>query len=83
MILCEGFNPSLIVDRHDPEGEGAVVMPLPSQAHQKKWNKRCDQVFLPFDWSDSLVGRDAPVVPVVIDPILARKLRPHQVEGVS
>lgn len=81
MIICEGCNLSLIEDRHDPEGEGAVVMPSPSQAHQKKWNKRCDQVFPPLDWSDSVVCRDAPVVPVVIDPILARKLRPHQVEG--
>lgn len=28
-------------------------------------------------------GRNYPVVPVVIDPIVARKLRPHQVEGVK
>ena len=27
--------------------------------------------------------RNYPVVPVVIDPIVARKLRPHQVEGVK
>lgn len=26
-------------------------------------------------------SRSLPVVPVVIDPILARRLRPHQVEG--
>ncbi|KAI0081996.1 hypothetical protein K474DRAFT_1612582 [Panus rudis PR-1116 ss-1] len=27
--------------------------------------------------------KNAPIVPVVLDPILARKLRPHQVEGVK
>ncbi|KAI0344614.1 hypothetical protein BDW22DRAFT_1482814 [Trametopsis cervina] len=27
--------------------------------------------------------KNAPIVPVVIDPILARRLRPHQVEGVK
>ncbi|EKM54084.1 uncharacterized protein PHACADRAFT_29344 [Phanerochaete carnosa HHB-10118-sp] len=27
--------------------------------------------------------KNAPVVPVVIDPIIARKLRPHQIEGVK
>lgn len=27
--------------------------------------------------------RNAPVVPVVIDPIITRKLRPHQIEGVK
>jgi len=26
-------------------------------------------------------GRNRPVVPVVLDPLLAKKLRPHQVEG--
>jgi DNA repair and recombination protein RAD54B len=27
------------------------------------------------------ISRSLPTVPVVIDPILARRLRPHQVEG--
>jgi hypothetical protein len=29
------------------------------------------------------VFRNSPVIPVVIDPILARHLRPHQVDGVK
>ncbi|KAI0266687.1 P-loop containing nucleoside triphosphate hydrolase protein [Gloeopeniophorella convolvens] len=33
--------------------------------------------------SDRFNKKSLPVVPVVIDPILARRLRPHQVEGVK
>lgn len=35
-----------------------------------------------IDWCISIAARNAPVVPVVIEPILARRLRPHQIEGV-
>lgn len=33
-------------------------------------------------WAALRPFRQRPLVPVVIDPLLAQKLRPHQVEGV-
>jgi DNA repair and recombination protein RAD54B len=32
--------------------------------------------------SPLMLSRNLPIVPVVLDPIVARKLRPHQLEGV-
>ena len=56
----------MLVVRHDPTAEGAIVMKAPTKDHIKKFNKK-----------------GLPVVPVVIDPVLGRRLRPHQVEGVK
>lgn len=49
---------------HNPNATGAVVLPRPSEAHQKRWNSK----------------HNYPVVDVVIDPILGLKLRDHQKE---
>ncbi|KAG8743010.1 helicase [Ceratobasidium sp. 414] len=51
---------------HDPNGDGALVLTAPDDAHQRKHNTK-----------------NLPVVPVVVDPLLAKFLRPHQREGVQ
>lgn len=66
--------------RHDPDAPGAVVMKAPTKDHQAKYNKK---------WGFLLIAqihvltwcRNLPVVPVVIDPVIVRHLRPHQKEG--
>ncbi|KAI0812391.1 SNF2 family N-terminal domain-containing protein [Irpex lacteus] len=82
---------------HDPLAEGAIVMPAPNADHIARYNKKCVSlpshlpVFFssvsPSSSSSSLLRdeetQNAPVVPVVIDPVLARRLREHQVEGVK
>ncbi|KAF8750669.1 SNF2 family N-terminal domain [Rhizoctonia solani] len=56
LALCE----------YDPDADGALVMPTPNEAHQKKYNTK-----------------NLPVVPVVVDPMLTKFLRPHQREGIQ
>ncbi|KAG9091202.1 helicase, partial [Ceratobasidium sp. UAMH 11750] len=51
---------------HDPNGDGALVLTAPDDAHQHRHNTK-----------------NLPVVPVVVDPLLAKFLRPHQREGVQ
>ncbi|KAF8745711.1 SNF2 family N-terminal domain, partial [Rhizoctonia solani] len=51
---------------YDPDADGALVMPTPNEAHQKKYNTK-----------------NLPVVPVVVDPMLTKFLRPHQREGIQ
>ena len=71
---------------HDPDADGAVVMKEPGEEYHKKHNKRYVSNPLathPDELSFGDIYRHQPVVSVVIDPILARKLRPHQVEGVK
>ncbi|GAA5989028.1 hypothetical protein JCM10908_006278 [Rhodotorula pacifica] len=50
----------------DPEGEGALVMLRPDEAHQAEYNKA-----------------NAPIVDVVVDPVISSKLRDHQRSGVA
>ena len=68
--------------RHDPEAEGAIVLKPPNKVHESKYNKRSVNVALSLclGFEFTLI-RGRPVVPVVLDPLLARHLRPHQVEG--
>ncbi|KAG9095961.1 helicase, partial [Ceratobasidium sp. 370] len=51
---------------HDPNGDGALVLTAPDDAHQCRHNTK-----------------KLPVVSVVVDPLLAKFLRPHQREGVQ
>jgi DNA repair and recombination protein RAD54B len=71
------------LSRHDPRAEGAVVMKAPTEEHLNRFNKK--YVTPPSAAFERSYGtgfpRSLPTVPVVIDPILARRLRPHQVEG--
>ena len=57
-------------------------MKAPSKEHQAKYNKKSvfkRNAMMPADNETSL--RSLPVVPVVVDPVLSRHLRPHQKEG--
>jgi len=56
-------------------------MKEPTKAHMKKYNKRfgCRHIFTTSAVFISI--RNLAVVPVVVDPILSRKMRPHQKEG--
>ena len=71
--------------RHDPNAPDAVTMKPPDDAHITKYNKKSVAFahLLSLALKTRVLCRNAPVVPVVIDPILARKLRPHQIEGVK
>ncbi|KAF8317932.1 hypothetical protein DL93DRAFT_2186416 [Clavulina sp. PMI_390] len=51
---------------HDPNAPNALVMPSPDNDHQRRFNKKKNEV-----------------VPVVIDPVIGNKLRPHQRDGVT
>ena len=72
-----------VYDRHDPTAEGAIVMMEPGPEYHKKYNKRYDIELPACEQKLTFSFRSAPVVPVVIDPVLGRKLRPHQIEGVK
>ncbi|KAF9515524.1 hypothetical protein BS47DRAFT_1293769 [Hydnum rufescens UP504] len=52
--------------RHDASAPNALVMPNPTESHQKKFNRKGSEI-----------------VPVVVDPIIGKNLRPHQREGVT
>ena len=56
-------------------------MKAPTEEHLDRFSKKC--VTPPSALSSILTefSRSLPIVPVVIDPVLARRLRPHQVEG--
>ena len=56
-------------------------MKAPTEEHLDRFTKKC--VTPPSALSSILTefSRSLPIVPVVIDPVLARRLRPHQVEG--
>ena len=55
-------------------------MKAPSASHQLRFNHQC--VFSSVFFNSCQPScRNKPVVPVVIDPVLGRKLRPHQIEG--
>lgn len=71
--------PAPAVPRHDPDAEGAIVMPRPSDSYLRRNNRKCvgDCDFLA---TNSL--RDHAVVDVVLDPHIGKALRPHQVKGV-
>jgi DNA repair and recombination protein RAD54B len=61
-------------------------MRTPTEEHSNRFNKKWVTPSLPpstaLEYSIlTEISRSLPVVPVVIDPILARRLRPHQVEG--
>lgn len=84
---------------HDPSGEFAIVLydptvedkPVTKEEEQKKVNEgRATKVDGPIVHKSlaEILGlkekvEDRPRVPVVIDPKLAKVLRPHQVEGVK
>ena len=73
---------SCVYHRHDPDAPDALVMPKPSKEHEKKYNK-WGIVCRPYLCTNTyLISRSAQVTPVVVDPIIAKKLRPHQREGV-
>ena len=55
----------------------------PGEAFHKKHNKRSTSNIRYTRGVLTSSLRHQPVVPVVIDPLLARKLRPHQIEGVK
>ncbi|KAJ3136146.1 hypothetical protein HK100_002072 [Physocladia obscura] len=61
---------------HDPEADDALVLFAP---------KILSQVELFERTKSSVIGQSAPVqeIPVVVDPVLAKVLRKHQVEGVQ
>lgn len=56
-------------------------MKEPNVEHQKKYNKRSDSRLFNKFCKDLSPCRERPVVPVVIDPVLGRHLRTHQIEG--
>jgi DNA repair and recombination RAD54-like protein len=83
---------------HDPSGEFAIVLydptvddkPEPKQGEEEKKEAGqvvLDQPLVHKSLADILGLRknveERPKVPVVIDPTLAKVLRPHQVEGVK
>jgi len=84
---------------HDPSGEFAIVLydptvedkPVTKEEEQKKVEEgRATKVEGPIVHKSlaEILGlkkkvEDRPRVPVVIDPKLAKVLRPHQVEGVK
>ncbi len=55
-------------------------MKSPSASHQSRFNHQYVLYSVLFNSSQPSC-RNKPVVPVVIDPVLGRKLRPHQIEG--
>lgn len=82
---------------HDPSGEFAIVLYDPTiddkvketpKAEDKKEVEKLDVPLVHKSLSEILgirkkVEGDHPRVPVVIDPRLAKVLRPHQIEGVK
>ncbi|KAG6819674.1 hypothetical protein H0H93_009707 [Arthromyces matolae] len=68
---------------HDPEADEAVVMTAPSKEHMKKFNKKYFISSSKLRATAYKASRNFPVVPVVLDPILSRRMRPHQSEGVK
>lgn len=82
---------------HDPSGEFAIVLYDPTiddkvketpKAEDKKEAEKLDVPLVHKSLSEILgirkkVEGDHPRVPVVIDPRLAKVLRPHQIEGVK
>jgi DNA repair and recombination protein RAD54B len=60
-------------------------MKSPSKEHERKFNKKYAIFFMIFEATvlSFASSRNLPIVPVVIDPIVARYLRPHQKEGLS
>jgi len=87
MARCKSVSPSplcregLTLVRHDPQAEGAIVMKATTPEHSQKFNKKCAST-LCWDWSRLRYHyRGLPTVAVVLDPIIARHLRPHQIEG--
>jgi DNA repair and recombination protein RAD54B len=56
-------------------------MKAPTKDHIRKFNKKYVEPLFLRMYVLIIFFRELPIVPVVIDPILARKLRPHQVEG--
>ena len=83
---------------HDPGGEFAIVLydptiddkPQPKEGGEEKGEEdklTLDQPLVHKSLADILGLKkkveDRPKIPVVIDPTLAKVLRPHQVEGVK
>ncbi|KAJ1918404.1 DNA-dependent ATPase protein rad54 [Mycoemilia scoparia] len=80
--------------RHDPNAEDAIVLyqpPTPEELALIKPTENCDNGKVKraqkslksiLEKSMGIVGGKSEVA-VVLDPILGRKLRPHQVEGVK
>ena len=82
---------------HDPSGEFAIVLydptidEKPLKVEQEKQVEEPTKITVPLmhkSLAEILgikkdIGRDRPKLPVVIDPKLAKVLRPHQVEGVK
>ena len=57
-------------------------MKAPTEEHSKRFNKkRAAPQSVTFEYPSHEISRSLPIVPVVIDPILACRLRPHQIEG--
>ena len=57
-------------------------MKAPTEEHSNRFNKKCaTPQSTALEYPSHENSRSLPIVPVVIDPILARRLRPHQIEG--
>lgn len=76
--MNEGLKPA----RHDPEAEGAIVMKATTPEHAVKFNKKCVLTLRSIEANLRCHRRNLPTVAVVLDPIIARHLRPHQIEGI-
>lgn len=67
--------------RHDPDADGAVVMKAPTKEHAEKFNKKYRDPPAALYQNSYISTRGLPIVPVVLDPVVAKHLRPHQIEG--
>jgi DNA repair and recombination protein RAD54B len=56
-------------------------MKAPTEEHSNRFNKKYATPQSAVSEYSYEISRTLPIVPVVIDPILARRLRPHQIEG--
>jgi DNA repair and recombination protein RAD54B len=57
-------------------------MKPPTKDHIKRFNKKCG-IHQPLEDQTQIFYRNLPVVAVVLDPILASRMRVHQIEGMS
>lgn len=67
--------------RHDPDAPGALLMKAPTKEHKSLFNKKYVYPTPTLSFFNVIPLRNLPVIPVVLDPILVRHLRPHQIEG--
>lgn len=77
---CHWLSPIDILS-HDPEAESAVVMKAPTKEHIKRFNKKYAPDSTKRYSSSHACLRNLDIVPVVLDPVLSRRMRPHQTEG--